>query len=88
MTLGDILKKGCEDDLAHLKKDATYEEFIKGGSFWIRLSSKQHKEAFIECSAPFIVITEELKNYTRLYFLSMLYNAAIYGMKKQKHRKK
>lgn len=87
MTLGDILKKAATEDLAHLRKDVSYDEFVKDGKFCIRFSSKHHKEAFIECSAPDTGL-EETKNYLRLYFLSMVFNAAVWGMKKQKNRKK
>lgn len=87
MTLGDILQKAAKDDLSGLSKgDLTYLELVKDGKFEIKLYSKTDRDAFIECSVP-DKGTEEEKNYLRLYFLSMVFNAGIYAMKKKKHKK-
>jgi hypothetical protein len=88
MNLGDILKHSAVKDLAGLNKnELVYSESIKGDLFEIRLSSLIHKEAFVECTIP-NKNSEEEKNYLRIYFLSMVFNAAIHGMKRMKHTKK
>lgn len=87
MTLGDILMQAAQKDLAGVMKGKIiYSEFIKEGKFEIKLQSLSEKDAFIECSVP-DKGTEEEKNYLRLYFLSMVFNAAIISTKKNKHRK-
>jgi hypothetical protein len=68
------------------KGDLVYTEFLKGDKFEIKLSSKKDREAFIECSVP-DKGTEDEKNYLRLYFLSMVFNAAMYGMKRKKNKR-
>lgn len=87
MTLGDVFRDAVKRDLAGLNKgDLLYSEFAKDGKFEIKLSSKKDREAFIECSVP-DKSTEEEKNYLRLYFLSMVFNAAMYGMKRKKNKR-
>lgn len=88
MTLGEILSQAAVKDLAGAnKKDLVYTELVKGGKFEIKLQSLSDKEAYIECSVP-DKNTEEEKNYLRLYFLSMVFNAATYGMKRLRKNKK
>lgn len=88
MTLGDILSQAAIKDLAAVKKQGLlYTEFSKEGKFEIKLSSKTHPDAFIECSIP-DKNSEEEKNYLRTYFLSMVFNAAIHGIERSKHKKK
>lgn len=87
MTLGDILWEAASKDLAWQKKHKLlYMEFVKDGKFEIKLSSDLEKDAFVECSA-LDDGNEETKNYLRLYFLSMVFNAAIYGMRRLKNKK-
>lgn len=84
MTLGQILEKVAEDDKAGGKKqELSYEEYVKEGTFWIKLRSEVDKDAYIQCSVPDNGLEEE-KNYLRSYFLSMVFNAAIFGMKRKK----
>jgi hypothetical protein len=84
MTLGEILEKIAEDDKAGGKKhDLSYQEYVKDGHFRIKLSSGTDKDAYLQCSVPDNGLEEE-KNYLRSYFLSMVFNAAIYGMKRKK----
>lgn len=88
MTLGNILESAAVKHLAfpEQKGDLDYTESEKDGRFCINFSSAKSPEAAIECSVPFTGSDEE-KNYLRLYFLSMVYNAAIHGMKRLKHKK-
>lgn len=86
MTLGDILKQSAEKDLAGSNKNnLIYSESTEDGKFKIKMSSK-FEEAYIECSAP-ATEDEGQKNYLRTYFLSMVFNAAVHGMKRLKHKK-
>lgn len=93
MTLGDILTQVAEKDTAGGQKlSLLYEEKVDDGKFKIRLISDTDREAYIHCSVPYDVCLpdEELegkKNYLRGYFLSMVFNAAIYGMKRKKQSK-
>ena len=88
MNLGDILKHAAVKDLSGKNKNQLiYTEQIVDDKFEIRLTSLTHKDAFIECSIPNKDLDDE-KNYLRTYFLSMVYNAAIHGMKRMKHAKK
>jgi hypothetical protein len=90
MTLGDILTEVAKKDMAGGKKlELLYEETIEDGKFKIRLLSDTDRDAYIHTSVPYDVCLpdEELegkKNYCRAYFLSMVFNAAIYGMKRKK----
>jgi hypothetical protein len=87
MTLGDILSQSAIKDLAGEKKNGLlYTELIKEGKFEIKLTSTVFPDAFIECSIPDNNLEDE-KNYLRTYFLSMIFNAAIHGMKRFKHKK-
>jgi len=87
LTLGDILWEAASKDLAWNKKHKLlYMELVKDGKFEIKLSSSLEKDAYIECSCPDDG-KEESKNYLRLYFLSMAFNAAIYGMRRLKNKK-
>lgn len=87
MTLGEILKQAAVKDLSGQQKNQLlYTESIKEGRFEIRLSSLVFKNAFVECSIPDKNLEEE-KNYLRTYFLSMVYNAAIHGMKRMNYKK-
>jgi hypothetical protein len=47
-----------------------------------RDAAGKHPEATIECSVPYNGLEEEA-NYARLYFLSMAFNSAVYGMKRK-----
>lgn len=88
MDLGQILKYAAVKDLSgNQKNQLLYTESIVEDKFEIRLTSLVNKEAFIECSIP-NKDSEEEKNYLRTYFLSMVFNAAIHGMKRMKHTKK
>lgn len=88
MALGDILKQAAVKDLAGKSKNQlVYTEQVIDDKFEIRLTSLTHKDAFIECSIP-DKNSEDEKNYLRTYFLSMVFNAAIHGMKRMKHAKK
>lgn len=88
MTLGDILKDAAFRDLAGGKQNKlVYTESFRDGQFHITLRSDADREAFITCSAPDNDKEEEY-NYLRAYFLSMAFNAAIYGMKRKKQTKK
>lgn len=87
MTLGDVLLQAAQKDLAGVMKGKiTYSEFVKDGKFEIRLANLSDKEAYIECSVP-DKGTEEEKNYLRLYFLSMVFNAAIHSTKRNKNKR-
>lgn len=88
MALGEILQMAAAKDMAspEKKNGLLYSEFLKEGRFEIKLSSSKFKDAFIECSVP-DKGTEEEKNYCRIYFLSMVYNAAIHGMKRMNYKK-
>lgn len=86
MTLGDILQSAATKDLAGENKNKLlYIESVKDVKFNIKLSS-MFEEGFLECSLPDSG-TDESQNYLRIYFLSMVYNAAIHGMKRMKHKK-
>lgn len=88
MTLGDILKQAAQKDLsAQNKTGLSYTELTVDGKFEIKLTSPLDREAYIECSVP-DKGTEEEKNYLRMYFLSMAFNAAIHGMRRLKQTKK
>jgi hypothetical protein len=94
MDLGDILTMAAEKDIAGGKKlSLLYEEKVDDGKFKIRLISDTDREAYIHCSVPYDVCLPDVelegkKNYLRAYFLSMVFNAAIYGMKRKKTEKK
>lgn len=84
MTLGEILEQVAEKDMSGGKKlGLTYKEYVKDGQFRIKLRSETDKDAYVECSIPDKGMEEE-KKYLRSYFLSMVFNAAIYGMKRKK----
>lgn len=92
MNLGDILKLAAEKDLAKRSIDGgvKYVEIIKDGRLEIKLYSNKFEDATIECSVPYTGSQEE-ENYLRTYFLSMVFNSAIFGMKRlrtKKHYKK
>lgn len=88
MTLGDILRVAAARDLAAASKNMglTYIELTSGGNFTIKFSSTLFPEATIECSVP-DKGQEDEKNYLRTYFLSMVFNAAIYGMRRKSNKK-
>lgn len=94
MTLGDILTEVAKKDLAGGHKlDLLYEEKADDGKFRIRLLSDTDRDAYIHCSVPYDVCLsdEELegkKNYARAYFLSMVFNASIRQMKREKPNNK
>jgi hypothetical protein len=88
MTLGDILMQAVKKDLAWNNANGiSYSELVADGKFIIKFSSSKFKEATIECSVPYSGKQEE-ENYARLYFLSMAFNAAILGMKREKNKNK
>ena len=88
MTLGDIIQQAVQRDMAgqDLQNGLSYSELVIENRFCIKFSSKKHPEATIECSVPYNG-TQEEENYCRLYFLSMVMNSAIHGMKRKKHKK-
>lgn len=90
MTLGDVLAEAARRDISiegralPLKEGPfRYTELLKEGRFEIRLSSTTDENAFVETSIPAdgLVATE---NYCRVQFLSMVFKAAIAGMKRKK----
>lgn len=91
MNLGQILQEACLRNLSEPIKTKlnpiSYQEWEDDGKFKIELLSTDHKEAYIHCELPNLG-NEQERNYLRMYFLSMCFNAAIYGMKKQKQFKK
>jgi hypothetical protein len=87
MNLGDILTKAAKDDMAGGKKNGLiYSEYVKDDKFYINLRCKSDEHAYIICSVPNKDSDEE-KNYLRIYFLSMAFNAAIEGMKRRNFKK-
>lgn len=88
MTLGDILKMAADKDLAGKNVNGlSYIEIIRGSNYHVKLFSSVHKDAFVECELPYSGKEDEV-NYLRTYFLSMVFNAAIAGMKRIKNKKK
>lgn len=93
MGLGEVLAQVEEKDMAGGHKlSPFYEETIEDGKFKIRLISDTDRDAYIHTSIPYdeMLSEEELeakKNYLRVYFLSMVFNAALYGMKRKKRNK-
>jgi hypothetical protein len=88
MTLGDILKEVVEKDLAHKGVNGlSYAEYVKDDLFFIELKSSIYEESFIACSIPYNGLEAE-KNYLRMHFLSMAFNAAVLGMKRLNKNKK
>lgn len=84
MTLGDILENVAKKDMAGGKKHGLiYEEKYVDGNIKISLRSETDPDAFLHCSVPFDGL-ETTTNYARAYFLSMVFNSAIYGMKRKK----
>lgn len=84
MTLGDILTEVTNKDMAGGKKfSLVYEEKIVDDKFKIRLFSETDPDAYIHCSVPYDG-SEGAENYARAYFLSMVFNAAIFGIKRKK----
>ena len=92
MSLGDVLKEVAKRDMAvgrqlqyggAVKSRLVYTEELKDGQFQIKLTSTEDKDAFIETSIPYDG-SETSQNYCRMYFLSMVFNAAIAGMKRKK----
>lgn len=95
MSLGDVLKAAATKDLAGGKKltftgmhkpNLSYSEEVNDGMFKVKLVATDDPDLYVECSMPDDG-TEETQNYCRLYFLSMAFNAAIHGMKRQKQTK-
>lgn len=88
MNLGNILEIAAEKDLAFKdkKNGLHYREFVEDGKFQIKFSCKSFPEASIDCSVPDNGLDDE-KNYLRTYFLSMVFSAAVHGMKRLKHKK-
>lgn len=88
MTLGDIIQQAIQRDMAgkDSQNGLSYSELVVDNRFCIKFSSAKYPEATIECSVPYNG-TQEEENYCRLYFLSMAFNAAVYGMKRMKHKK-
>ncbi len=91
MTLTDIIQLAVTRDPAgkEVQNGLSYSEFVVENRFCIKFASEKHPEATIECSVPYTGMEQE-ENYCRLYFLSMAFNAAIYGMKRKniKHTKR
>jgi hypothetical protein len=89
MTLGDILGEVARKDLAGGKKlNLLYEEKEVDGNFVIRLVSQNDPDAYIRTSVLYDVTftrsREETENYGRAYFLSMVFNAGLYKVKREK----
>jgi hypothetical protein len=72
-----------------IKSRMRYTEEIKDGRFEIRLFStvEGEEDVFIENSIPYDG-SETTANYARMYLLSMIFNAGLYGMRKQKGKEK
>lgn len=91
MNLAEIFQMAVTRDPAgkEVQNGLSYNEFVVDNRFCIKFASAKHPEATIECSVPYHGSQEE-ENYCRLYFLSMAFNAAIYGMKRKniKHTKR
>lgn len=90
MTLGEVFAEAARRDVSNegralpLKEGSTrYSEFLKEGRFEIRLSSPNDPDAFIECSIPATGFISD-ENGCRIVFLSMVFKAAIAGMKRKK----
>ncbi|SRR6266566_467976 len=93
MTLGNILEEVAKKDIAGGKKlDLLYEEKEEDGKFKIRLLSQSDPDAYIHCSVPYDLTMsrsrEETENYARANFLSMVFNAALYTVKRGKKNNK
>lgn len=93
MTLGDILTEVARKDMAGGKKlDLLYEESEEDGKFKIRLLSQTDRDVYLHTSVPYDVTMsrsrEETENYARAYFLSMVFNSALYGIKRGKKNTK
>lgn len=88
MTFGDILKEVVDKDLSNPEKKnkISYIEGVEDGKFKIKFTSATYPEATIECSLPGDG-NEDQRNYLRTYFLSMVFNSAIHGMKRMNHKK-
>jgi hypothetical protein len=90
MTLGDIFEETAKKDIAGGHRlSLLYEEKISDGKFRIRLISDTDRDAYIHCSVPYDLALpgqelENQKNNARAYFLSMVFNAAIRQMKREK----
>ncbi len=52
----------------------------------IRFGSKKYPEAIIECELEYHGLISE-ESSLRCYFLSMVFNAAIHGMKRMNYKK-
>jgi hypothetical protein len=89
MGLGEVLQQAAEKDIASVNKlnGLKYEEVVEDDKFYIRFSCTKFKEATIECEIPY-TIDEEKRNYARMYFLSMVFNAAIHGLKRNRNKTK
>lgn len=84
MALEEIFAEVAKKDMAGGKKlGLLYEEKYVDGNIKISLRSEADSEAYLHCSIPFDGL-EATKNYARAYFLSMVFNAAIHGMKRNK----
>lgn len=99
MGLGEVLTQAAKMDLSG-QKELTFggatksrmrysEEITEDGRFQIRLCSTVagEEEVYIENSIPNDG-SETSQNYARMYFLSMVFNAGLYGMRKQKQTDK
>ena len=88
MNLGDILKMAADKNLSKRNIDGglKYIELVKDGNFCIKLYSDKYEEATIECSVPYTGKQED-ENYARMYFLAMVFNSAIFGMKRLRQKK-
>lgn len=84
MTLGDIFTEVAMKDMAGGKKHGlVYEEKYVDGNIKIGLRSETDQDAYLHCTIPFDGL-ETTTNYARAYFLSMIFNSAILGMKRKK----
>ncbi len=89
MGLGEVLTQVAEKDMAGGHKlSLLYEEKWKDGKFRVRLISDTDRDSYIHTSVPCEEGDEEKYNYARAFFLSMVFNASIYAMKKEKKNNK
>lgn len=87
MTLADVFKEAIKRDMSSSGfNQMFYREIEDGGKLQITFGSNKFPEATIEVILPSNGKPEE-ENYARIYFLSMVFNAAIYGMKRKKDSK-
>ena len=90
MTLGEVFAEAARRDVSTegpvlpLKEGPfRYTELLKEGKFYVKLTSTTDENAFIETSIPADGL-QSTENYCRVQFLSMVFKAAMAGMKRKK----